>query len=104
MADLAVPLAVTVVCELPGVPDSDRTTLASWSHDLFDATDIDRVKAASHRIGDYLTHLVDTARAPLATARSTPFCATATRAASTGTRASPWPPSSWSTATRPPPT
>ncbi|MEU8841733.1 cytochrome P450 [Streptomyces roseus] len=63
VADLAVPLPVTVVCELLGVPESDRATLAGWSHDLFDATDDDRIDAASHRIGDHLTHLVDTARA-----------------------------------------
>ncbi len=63
VADLAVPLPVTVVCELLGVPQSDRATLAGWSHDLFDATDTDRVDAASHHIGDYLTHMTDTARA-----------------------------------------
>ncbi|ROQ99798.1 cytochrome P450 [Streptomyces sp. 2132.2] len=63
VADLAVPLPVTVVCELLGVPESDRATLAGWSRDLFDATDTERVDAASHRIGDHLEHLVDTARA-----------------------------------------
>ncbi|MFI1929117.1 cytochrome P450 [Streptomyces sp. NPDC020330] len=63
VAELAVPLPVTVVCELLGVPESDRHELARWSHQLFDATDSDRVDAASHRIGAYLTHLVDTARA-----------------------------------------
>ncbi|MFE2880742.1 cytochrome P450 [Streptomyces roseus] len=63
VADLAVPLPVTVVCELLGVPQSDRATLAGWSHDLFDATDDGRVDAASHRIGDHVTRLVDTARA-----------------------------------------
>lgn len=63
VADLAIPLPVTVVCELLGVPQGDRTALAAWSHDLFDATDTARIDAASHRIGDYLTDLIDTARA-----------------------------------------
>ncbi|MFD8059171.1 cytochrome P450 [Streptomyces cyaneofuscatus] len=62
VAELAIPMPVTVVCELLGVPEADRVTLAGWSHDLFDAKDTDLVDASSHRIGDYLTHLVDTAR------------------------------------------
>ncbi|MEU9233147.1 cytochrome P450 family protein [Streptomyces subrutilus] len=59
VADLAIPLPVTVVCELVGVPEADRTTLAARSHDLFDATDTARVDAASHHIGDYLSGLID---------------------------------------------
>ncbi|MFJ7960155.1 cytochrome P450 [Streptomyces sp. NPDC096319] len=63
VADLAVPLPVAVICELLGVPETDRGMLADWSHDLFDAADTDRVDAASHRIGDYLTGLADRSRA-----------------------------------------
>ncbi|MEU3722525.1 cytochrome P450 [Streptomyces sp. NPDC031705] len=59
VADLAIPLPVTVVCELLGVPAADRASLAAWSHDLFDATDTARIDAASHRIGDYLTDMID---------------------------------------------
>ncbi|MBW3361738.1 MULTISPECIES: cytochrome P450 family protein [Streptomyces] len=63
VAELALPLPITMICELLGVPEPDRAELAAWSHALFDATDTNIVDAASHRIGDYLTDLVDTARA-----------------------------------------
>ncbi|MFJ3880299.1 cytochrome P450 [Streptomyces sp. NPDC090077] len=61
VAGLAVPLPVTVVCELLGVPEADRVMVAGWSRELFDAADTGRVDAASHRIGDYFTGLVDAA-------------------------------------------
>ncbi len=58
IADLAVPLPVTVICELLGVPESDRASVRTWSSDLFAAGDPQRIDAASHAVGDYMTALV----------------------------------------------
>ncbi|MBZ3906907.1 cytochrome P450 family protein [Streptomyces griseiscabiei] len=63
VADLAVPLPVTVICEMLGVPESDRAAVRTWSSDLFDAADPRRIDAASHAVGDYMTDLVATKRA-----------------------------------------
>lgn len=62
VADLAVPLPVTVICELLGVPESDRASVRTWSSDLFAAGDPRRIDAASHAVGDYMTALVATKR------------------------------------------
>ncbi|MFJ2554867.1 MULTISPECIES: cytochrome P450 [unclassified Streptomyces] len=63
VASLAVPLPVTVICEMLGVPASDRPLVRTWSSELFAAGDPQRIDAASHALADYLTDLVATKRA-----------------------------------------
>ncbi|QFR02839.1 cytochrome P450 [Streptomyces phaeolivaceus] len=63
VADLAIPLPVTVICEMLGVPESDRGAVRTWSSDLFDAGDPRRIDAASHAVGEYMTDLVAAKRA-----------------------------------------
>ncbi|MCZ4514553.1 cytochrome P450 [Streptomyces sp. ActVer] len=62
VASLAVPLPVTVICEMLGVPESDRQLVRTWSSDLFAAGDPRRIDAASHAIGGYMTELVASRR------------------------------------------
>jgi len=38
IADLALPVPVLVICELLGIPESDRPGLAHWSHEVIDTT------------------------------------------------------------------
>ncbi|MFD8550203.1 cytochrome P450 family protein [Streptomyces fradiae] len=58
MADLAVPLPVIVICELLGVPRSDRVDVQRWSAQLFAAGEPDTIDAASHTVADYMTGLI----------------------------------------------
>lgn len=58
IADLAMPLPVTVICELLGVPEGDRPDVARWSADLFAARRPGRIDAASHEIAAYMTGLI----------------------------------------------
>jgi cytochrome P450 len=63
IADLAVPLPLTIICDLLGVPEGDRTQVHTWSNAFFLAGDADLRDAASHHISDYMTGLVATKRA-----------------------------------------
>ncbi|MFC1418012.1 cytochrome P450 family protein [Streptacidiphilus cavernicola] len=58
VADLAVPLPVTVICELLGVPEADRAEVRIWSAELFAAGQPERIDAASHALADYLSALI----------------------------------------------
>jgi cytochrome P450 len=60
--DLAIPLPVTVICHMLGVPEADRPALHQWSNDLFAAGQPAQIDAASHAIADFMAGLVETKR------------------------------------------
>ncbi|MFE7581206.1 cytochrome P450 [Streptomyces gardneri] len=62
VAGLAVPLPVIVICELLGVPESDRAAVRRWSAELFAAGEPDVVDRASHAMADYMTDLITAKR------------------------------------------
>ncbi|WP_416971680.1 cytochrome P450 family protein [Streptomyces sp. 4F14] len=63
MEGLAVPLPVTVICQLLGVPDADRDRVRGWSSDLLATGDHERIDAASHALADYMSALAAAKRA-----------------------------------------
>ncbi|MEN8651349.1 cytochrome P450 [Streptomyces sp. 21So2-11] len=63
VASLAVPLPVTVICQLLGVPEADRKSVREWSSELFAAGEPQRADAASHAIAGCMTDLIAAKRA-----------------------------------------
>lgn len=62
MESLAVPLPVTVICQMLGVPEADRAQVRAWSNDLFAAGQPERIDSASHAVAGYLADLIDARR------------------------------------------
>lgn len=58
VASLAVPLPVIVICELLGVPETDRPDVQRWSRELFAAGKPDLIDAASHSMAEYMAALI----------------------------------------------
>jgi cytochrome P450 len=67
---LAYPLSITVICELLGVPLSDRARIRAWSRQLVNQSEvvhtvetIQRIERAVEEFADYLTNLARKRRA-----------------------------------------
>ncbi|MGV9879593.1 cytochrome P450 family protein [Streptomyces sp. NPDC003006] len=55
----ALPLPAAIICELLGVPVTDRTDFHQWSSDIVTATSVEAGAAAAQAMAQYLATLVD---------------------------------------------
>lgn len=62
VAGLAIPLPVTVICQMLGVPEADRAQVRTWSNDLFAAGQPQRIDTASHAVAGYMADLIEAKR------------------------------------------
>ncbi|MFE2071252.1 cytochrome P450 family protein [Streptomyces misionensis] len=62
IASLAYPLPLTVICELLGVPEMDRTEFRKVSSQVVAPTDPEAEHEAVVRLGEYLTELIEDKR------------------------------------------
>ena len=62
IASLAYPLPLTVICELLGVPETDRTEFREISTQVVAPTDPGAEHDATVRLGEYLTELIEDKR------------------------------------------
>ncbi|MEV0013233.1 cytochrome P450 family protein [Streptomyces tendae] len=62
VARYALPLPVTVICELLGVPEGDRGTFHTWSNELVMPTSPEAAGSAATALTGYLTELTDAKR------------------------------------------
>ena len=54
----ALPLPITVICELLGVPEADRDDVRRWSDDLLSPDDVEAVPQSAGEFASYLRSLV----------------------------------------------
>jgi cytochrome P450 len=60
--DYAVPLPVTVICELLGVPAADRNDFRRWSKAIVSSVPADVARESERSVSAYLTALIDAKR------------------------------------------